>query len=119
MNKNIICLLLTGYIIQSKTEYTFEIIEELIPKGILFSNLETTLYKLYKILKYNLIRDENLNAKTANIHLQFHSFKNSNFDLYLYDNFSEIKQNEYGYFSGFMKELRVVYDGHTELINLI
>ena len=117
MNKNIICLFLMSYIINSKTEYTFEIIEELIPKRILFDHFETT---LYKILKYNLICDENINSKTANIYLQFYSFNSYTFDIYLYDNFSEIKQNEFTeyLFMGAIQERRYVNIGHALFRNL-
>ena len=96
MNKNIFCLLLTSFIIKSQTEYSFEIIEELIPKRFLLNNLESY---FYKILKYNLLCDENINSKTANIYFQAYSHKDRFLSLYLYDNFSEIKQNENGLFS--------------------
>jgi len=96
MSINIICLLLMGFIIKSKTEYTFEIIEELIPKRILFDNLEIS---PYKILKYSPLCEENINSKTENIYFQVYPFKNHNFFFYLYDNFSEIKQEKNGMFS--------------------
>jgi len=96
MNKNIIYLLLMGFIIKSKTEYAFEIIEELIPKRILFDNLEIS---PFKILKYSPLCEENISSKTANIYFQYYFFNDETFYLYLYDNFSEIKQDEYGKFS--------------------
>lgn len=85
-----------GFIIKSKTEYAFEIIEELIPKRILFDNLEIS---PFKILKYSPLCEENISSKTANIYFQYYFFNDETFYLYLYDNFSEIKQDEYGKFS--------------------
>ena len=93
--KILLFLLLFCYIIQIKAEYSFETIEELIPKSYLFDKME---YSSYKILKYKPTC-KNTDSDMTNIYFQMYSIKLfGEFYLYYYDNYSNIEQDENGFF---------------------
>ena len=87
------------YSLQDKTKYSFEKIEEIIPKFII-SNYSINSY--YKIFKYTI--PYNTNSESVNISLQI-SLKNKNFYLYLYDNYDNISQDINGNFIGYNSEI--------------
>ena len=93
MKKNkMIYLLILCFIIQSKTEYTFEIIEELIPKSFIFNTFE---YSYFKILKYNLLCNENIKNNTlTDINFQIYATPYVYRYLYFYNDYSKISQDD-------------------------
>ena len=94
--KILLFLFLFCYIIQIKAEYSFETIEELIPKSYLFDKFENS---SYRILKYTPNCNGNTDSNTTNIYFQMYNNKLVR-DLYLYyyDNYSNIEQDDNGFF---------------------
>ena len=90
----IICILHNFYIL---SDYTFELIEELVPK---YANFEALDSKSYKIFKYIPQSITNTNNK-KNIYAQL--FLNERVFLYLYDNFDKIEQKEDYLFINFIE----------------
>ena len=84
--------------------YIHDTIEEIIPKYIIF---EIRDFNSFKIFKYVPLCEENSNF-TKSINFQIEVSPTAY--LYLYDNFSHIEQNEYGYFINSLEEKIMVID---------
>ena len=96
-------LLFFLFVSPAKSEYTFEEIEELVPKLVIKD--EYSLF--YKILKYHVPYNENSN--TTNISLQF-SINYFIFSMFLYDNYSKIDQDEKGLFKNYILNIELKKD---------
>ena len=104
MNRYFLIIIFILKIFQILSQYTFELIEELVPKYIIFDIIDFNSFKIYK---YIPLCKENANQNKS-IFVQLETYYN-NLDLYLYENFEDIKQNELSRFIN-PKE-------HRELIN--
>ena len=81
-------------IFSSLSDYTYELIEELVPKYIIF---EIQDFNAFKIFKYIPPCSKGTSA-TKNIYAKFFLLFGS-FNFYVYDNFEDIKQEETGNFA--------------------
>ena len=101
MTRNILLhLLFFLFVFPVKSEYSFEEIKELVPKLIIKD--EYSLF--YKIFKYHVPYNENYN--TTNISLQISS-SNHLFTMFLYDNYSEIVQDQKGLFKNYILDVEL------------
>ena len=100
----IICIL---YIFYIKGDYTFELIEELVPK---YANFEIIDLKSFKIFKYIPQCINNINKK-KNIYAQL--LLSDYISIHLYDNFYKIEQKEDGTFINSIEERNNIKDGYS------
>ena len=100
----IICILHNFYILG---DYTFELIEELVPK---YANFEIIDLKSFKIFKYIPQCINNINKK-KNIYAQL--LLSDYISIHLYDNFDKIKQEEDGKFINSIEKRENYNDGYS------
>jgi hypothetical protein len=98
-NNFLIIIIFILQIFTASCNYTYEIIEELIPKTAIFETRDFNSYKIYKYIPS--CSDNNIYNK--NIYLQFlgdgqHSF----FYIYFYDNYDNIAQDKNGEFINYL-----------------
>ena len=98
----IICILHNFYILG---DYTFELIEELVPK---YANFEIIDLKSFKIFKYIPQCINNINKK-KNIYAQL--LLSDYISIHLYDNFDKIKQEGDGQFINSIEKRENYNDG--------
>ena len=95
MNKLLVFLIYINiFRFSFENDYIYESIEELVPKNFLFDSLNLNPYKIFQ---YNPFCNKN-NETSKNIYFQIHleyiRFPYENLILYLYENFSDILQDE-------------------------
>ena len=98
-------------IFQISNNYTFELIEGLVPKYISFETID---FNAFKIFKYIPSCTDN-SSQNKIIYTQFVIF-HYDIDLYLYENFNDIEQNDLAIFINY-KDYRYIKNGNKYMFD--
>ena len=101
MNALVLVIYITNIFVISP--YTYELIEELIPKTIIFNLTDSNSFKIFKYIPSCL---ENEDYKS--IYLQFLNDRNGTYNIYIYDDFSKIAQNSDSKFENYINHYRII-----------
>ena len=108
MAKFFITLLILYYSVKANTEYKYEVIDEFVPK-LIFPD------KSGKILKYNLLCGDKRNE--TKIYFQAMTNDKYSFGIYLYDDFTKIKKDDYGFYRNYTSRVEIPYDKPVIIFN--
>ena len=86
------------------SNYTFELIEEIVPKTIIFRKKDYFSFKIFKYIP--LCSDSQINNSNKNINVQV---LGGHIELYRYDDYFLIGQNSSGSFINFQKHVKIDY----------
>ena len=104
----ILLLLFILQLYNISSNYTYESIKEIIPKYFIFKTLEFLSFKIFQYIP--LCTDLKLINTNKNIYVQI--LTSQYMDLYMYDNYTLIEQDEKAYFINY-KEKKNIHDSNS------